>query len=421
MSLAANANLSLAPNAAFGYVVFWGIAVNAYDIHTLKSTAISLNLPQEFIDAIKGVEKSVAFKAATDLSTVGAKVVGLDQTKRYKLTTKKVIDNKIDNPRRILALEQLDEKNVVLDVTQLGVLELDQFQVRYNAQVIPHDPAIGNRVDTLIAEMAADYLNRVGKISDVGVRKILTDWCVSKHRVALRNNGGIYFIPSSPQIHAPLSAEITALSQWFALCNIGNFSSLELFPTAATSVTDIVDSSVQELKEALTESKTALNGYASNHNMNAGSRAVSAASQVAKLQELLGKVDALQSCFGDKVITSKVEIEMALMSAKRMEANAKAQVDAGNGGKSLDIPPHKTADKPIFVAPDAPRGEQPPVGDQKDPIISPALPKATINPMAALSSPKITADVDVIPAANGASNGSGKKTGTAKSRKLAQL
>lgn len=305
----------------YGHLIWWTVRQGIYDPKPLQDAAKQHSLPDAIAELLVGAKGKSAWDRATNIRTT-AIVVSTDPATRQQVT---YTTRDADSTERLLVREIVDAQNHKHSALQVGILTFDNgFKFTDEPPYWPHHA----EVDQVVATLEQRYYERLDRTDDVKLRTALLCWLKTHYRVPVRGNGGIYFVPQCHDAakNTKLIREIFAIRDWLASAELGTLTAIELSATPTTTVDDIIQSAVEEIMTEIQEVEGKLNQYKSNTKMNAGSRAEAAKSQVARMTELVAKIEALEGSLGDKVGLTRANADIVLNRASTMHRMSNAQV-----------------------------------------------------------------------------------------------
>jgi hypothetical protein len=323
------ANTSNSGIPSYGLLTWWTIHQKLHKVTMLKTSSLGLLVPDSVVKGIVGATPTNAFSKATNLGASGVPDFQPNPDLHAHFVTRKA-----DGDSMILAWELVERGKKRLKVEQIGVLTLESDDLVFTPDpvgFVAHKPPSQNVVDAI----RSDFERRIGAIDDIKLRSLVLNWLEDKHRVCLRNTGGLYFIPGlpNPPDHQQLINDCIAIRNWFVDQGIGSFSLIEIFNTPATSTSDLIESSLLELQAEIEEIGGKVDGYASSGGMNAGSRSYSTGTALDRIREIESKITTLQSALGDNLTLAVEMIQMVKSQAVMMKVQADQEVQAFREGK----------------------------------------------------------------------------------------
>lgn len=316
---------------SYGHIIWWSITDGVYDAEKLKKSAEDHKLPPVIVNNLVGADEKSCWEKATNLRTQPMDVREDVRTRtRYSYTTRN-----IDASTRVLVREKLDAQNVKLGTEQIGVLSFESGFC-FDPELLYHqDKELQTEADDVIKQLKDRYSYRINKIDGAKLRRTLQDWLHYRHRVAVRGNGGVYYVPNrnDPAKRNEIINEIMAIRDWLSLLSLGSFTSFEIMDTPSSTTVDLVQSAVDEITTEISEVEASLKFYEQSQGMNAGSRAQSAKSQVNRLKELNEKISALEESLGDKIGVLAMQAKIVARRASKMEKEAREIVSLERAAK----------------------------------------------------------------------------------------
>lgn len=189
----------------------------------------------------------------------------------------------------------------------------------------------------VLAGISREMQEQIGGIGELRIRQILRSWLENNHRVCARGAGGVYFIPrpSDTGHAAAVEQEMLALRNWVTSKPIGSlFSIVEVSKGGATTMDSFINSAVDEIKAEIEDIATRLQGWASNGNMNDGSKMFSADAMFARAGALSEKVDVLTQSLGDEIGVMAAMVEIVRNQALEMRDHSSASLKLAASNRS---------------------------------------------------------------------------------------
>lgn len=310
----------------FGYLIWWSVNSGLYDPQMLWQNADACKVPQPVRNALTTTGDKNAWDRATALKERDYRI----QTAPGITASYTVRD--LDSCNRILVREVLDSANIQLHISQLGVLS---FSNSFKFQPDPPFLAFEEEADKVLDRIKLDYFARVGKIDDNKARNAILDWLVSRHRVVVRKAGGIYYIPNSNDdaLRGKITEEILSVDAWLKSCELGTLYAVELFDGPTVVREDYTAIAIAELDEQLADVDKKLKAYVASKGMNDGSRMEASRSQVAVMDAILGKIDALNGALGEQIGVAQAKADLIMRRAKAMHDRATVAVRSARAAK----------------------------------------------------------------------------------------
>lgn len=270
---------------SFGFIVWWSLHQKVHNLLDLRQKG--QNLPDAITKSLIGEKPDGAFRKAVSLRKKQYKVEESTDKVSYYVT-----DRAGDG--YTLARETIDSKGVEIGLIQVGSIFLEGFDVRFSPT--GYYTQYKSEVDDLIAHFQSELNKRTGQVDDTRLRTLLLSWLDANHRVALRPTGGVYLIPltSKGAQRDKIYSELVNVRDWIASCGMGELSSIEVFPTVATSKQSIVTAAIEELNQELSTIEDRLHSYEKSVNMNAGSRMYSSGTQLDAVKAVKAKIAVLK-------------------------------------------------------------------------------------------------------------------------------
>ena len=321
----ANQNTTTVNNLTFGFLAWWTIRQDIYDVQTLHNVGELEELPAAVKNLIVGAEPKSAWLKATQLGVKGSPSATHDPTLRARFLTRDVGDG-----LRAVIREEIDQDEKAVSTQQLALLGFDDKDMTISATIQnfthPSQKRMADELVALITSMADDMEQRIGHVDDTKVRSALLRWLELKHRVCVRGTGGVYYIPLTQSSFNTVRNEVVAVRSWIKECNLGSFSVVQLTKDGATSIDDIQESAVAEILNELTTVNQSLDQYENSAGMNSGSRMYSASTQVERVTALQAKAKHLEEALGDIILKVQVQLDMTARRAVEMRHTAAALV-----------------------------------------------------------------------------------------------
>lgn len=310
---------------SFGFLMWWTIAQGIYDRDPLVVSATSL--PKEIQDALTGAREKHAWQRATYLKIGSISPIEKDGCSIH-YTTRDIEESST----RLLVREVIDNQNVTISVTQVSKLIFNgTFDYQHELGYYDYP----TEVDHIILRLQDNYNQRVGRIDDNKVRTALLEWMDKRHRVTVRGNGGVYYIPTTPSspYWSQIAAEINHVRSWLSTNGLGTFTSIELVETKETTKPDFLEMALNEVTSALDTVEQKLKEYTASTGMNDGSRMEAAKSQKNKVADLEKKIEALEEALGDKLGPIKARAMIVGRKAETMHKRSNVAVNAYRAAK----------------------------------------------------------------------------------------
>lgn len=307
--------------ASYGHLVWWTVHQGIYDPQLLLGTGVAL--PEAIQELLTGAKGKSAWEKSTNLRTNTVESM-IDPVTKEKTT---YTTRDVDSTTRVLIREVLSPQDARLCTTQVGVLSYND-QVGFKFDTEPPYWLHKEEVDPVIDTLCGRYYERLGRIDDVKLRNALLNWLKVHFRVPVRGNGGIYFVPKrdKEEKNTQLRTEIFAIRDWLASSKLGTITAIEVMASETTTLDDIVDSAVGEINEEITEIADKLKAYRDNANMNAGSRAEAAKSQVTRMGDLMNKIEALEGSLGTRIGMMTANAQLIAHRAQQMYKMSSGEV-----------------------------------------------------------------------------------------------
>jgi hypothetical protein len=362
-----------------GYTLCWTIHQGFYAVADLKKYATDCAIPALIADEIRGLDINVAYRSVCAFGTKGKASVNPNKGQKSWYTTHSV------GEYYVLSRLTTDSENV--DVTgakkpkptleHIGNLHLSGYSIALDPEAAYQVHKV--EVNPMLVDLQNDLDNRYGKMSDVLIRVAMLNWCKSRFSIPLRTTGGIYYLPDT----AGLDSDILALQTFFERSGIGsvfalpvqkslvNLDTMKILREVASKVSlapdvlqalrqslmdavpqqtrteiverivektisiditqaaiDALDSEILEINCAINDrEKTRQNGDSAQI---AGSREYSAKSYIDAGKKLEEKIGILQDNLGDKIglVRSKLEIVMRRADTMAKEARQVVNLEA---------------------------------------------------------------------------------------------
>lgn len=327
----------------YGHLIWWTVHQGIYETSNLVEAAKQVSLPEPISELLTGAKGKTAWEKATNLRTQ-AIVTKVDPITKQQTS---YTTRDAEGGMRLLIKEDIDQQNVKLCAIQVGVLQYDGgFKFEPDSPYWP----MQNEVDEVLYTMEKRYYERLDRVDDTKLRVALLNWLKTHFRVPVRGNGGIYFVPrrESDERNQDFNLEVMSIKRWLDNCSLGTITAIEVTATETTTIDDIVQSAVDEIREEITEVETKLQQYRDSAGMNAGSRAEAAKSQVKRVDTLIEKIQALEVSLGEKVGMTLATAQIIANRAKLMVSKSETEVtDYRTNKKSKPRPIHLwDADQP---------------------------------------------------------------------------
>lgn len=354
-----------------GWLLWWTIHQNVYDLFDLRKAGEAAKIPQQLLNGLQGAKVDQAFKRVANLGT-GEPSDNQNKDQKSWYATAKTSDGDY-----VLSRLTIDSSAKEPTLVHIGNLHLNGFDIAFDPAT--EYQAHKTEVDHLLDRLRQDLLLRTGRIDDNKVRSLVLGWLRNMHRVALRNTGGVYYLPNTPDI----DIHILAVQTWFENTGLGTFSAnpvqknlvnldlIKVLKRITDKVTlssaaiealrialqdaipqqvqtpivtqivektisvDIVESAITELNKEIDEINESLHNYQQSSGMNAGSRMYSAGTQREACKKLLDKVDVLQDNLGDKIGLVRSKLEIVLNRAASMADDSAKLVELERSTKEL--------------------------------------------------------------------------------------
>lgn len=328
-----------------GFLLYWTIHSGVYPVQALLLSSAASSLPLIIYENLSGADPRQAWNAATRVKEAGIASVEIDKRYTARYTTKDSRD-----AVRLLIREKIDTTNDFLLIQHMGILNFD------GSFKFTPDPSFEDFKDeagTIVNAMIADYNQRVGNLTDVIIRTVLSKWLVSRFRITIRESGGVYYLPNTgPNVEQ----EILNVHRWMLENSVGQIYSFEIFDTTATSLDGLIEQAQAEISAEAAEMEKKINSIMTAYKADlaaglqgnamaskTGSYAYTMEQYETALEQMQAKLAATEGSLG--TVLGQLSARMAMMKeqAKAVKVKAKTQVQAYRKatGKPLNPAPTK--------------------------------------------------------------------------------
>lgn len=323
--------LAMGQKDVIGALTWWTIRRGDYDVERLLDAAKAAGLDDYVTSRIKGRSARSAFLKATQTGAVGIPVPTTRDTEG-KVITRDATQG--GNSGLVRALMYEETKVMAAETSQV-VTGKTAALVVFNSD---HDDmnvewagwASGDhRFGKIVDRMRSDMGRRIGTIDDGRIRTIVIGWLKQRHRITVRGTGGVYFVPAptSKPGRERLQRELMAMREWLATTN-SPFSIVAMTRSGALSIDDFVSDAVNEIEEELQIVAKKFDSWAQSKGMNSGSLQFSSKSQIARLDKLNAKVEALRESLGERIGIVDTMLQMLIKKAARLYESSSTDVAA---------------------------------------------------------------------------------------------
>jgi hypothetical protein len=186
-----------------------------------------------------------------------------------------------------------------------------------------------DRIKRVVSGMRMKLGKKIGTMDDGRVRSVVLGWLKTRHRISVRGTGGVYFVPAPTSLKDAklLQDELVAMRQWLASTK-SPFSIVAFNERGALSLDDFVHDAISEIEEELGDIAEKLAKWSSTKGMNAGSRMFSSSTQIKRMDELKGKIVALQGSLGEAIGVVIETYDLLKRKADGMLESSSAEVAA---------------------------------------------------------------------------------------------
>ena len=311
--------LNLNQESPIGWLVWWTIPKDEYDLQIVETAAADHDVPVEICSRLSGRNRESAWRKATQLGAVGKSIFSSTSLLR-RLVTRPTASDEI--PSRALVVESTNftwETEDTVTAKTAVILELEggyDFKVQV-AEWAMKDPAwheILGEIDYMRSEM----YRIEGRIDDGRIRASLFAWLSKRHKVTVRGSGGVYYLPfaASRQSKEEFETELLKIRDWLKAIG-ASFSVFGINAEGAHSIDAFVADATDEIKSDLKDISEKIKNWEGNSNMNAGSRHYSAGTQIERMSAIEEKVEILKESLGEEI---GVVDEMTNMVKARLDA-----------------------------------------------------------------------------------------------------
>lgn len=318
---------------SYGHLIWWTVRQGIRDPKVIQQAAAQHKIPDVIREFLTGAKEKSAWEKATNLRTNNT----LDPIEDPVLKTETIYTTRdVDSSTRILVREVMDASQKRLSAVQYGVLSFDNgFKWEPDSKYWREPADLRDEIDQVIGQLETVYYYRVGKVDDAKLRNALLRWLEKRHRVSVRGNGGVYYLPNyaSDKKRKEIISEILSIRDWLDTCALGTLTAIEIKESETTTLVDITEAAINEIASDLDAVEESLKKYQESQGMNAGSRMEASRSQVAKMETLLEKVQALEESLGEKVGVMRARTEIVLKRAEAMHRRSSAEVSAFRAAK----------------------------------------------------------------------------------------
>ena len=311
--------LNLNQETPIGWLVWWTIQKDEYDLQIVETAAIDCQVPDEVRSRLSGRNRESAWRKSTQLGAVGKPILSANAILR-RLVTRPTASDEI--PSRALVVESTNaswDTSEAVTAKTAAILELDggyDFSFRI-AEWVRNDPSY-TEIMSEIDYMRSEMYRIEGRIDDSRIRASLSSWLSKRHKVTVRGSGGVYYIPfaASQQSKEEFESELLAVRDWLKAIG-ASFSVFGINAEGAHSIESFVADATEEIKSDLKDISEKIKNWEGNSNMNAGSRNYSAGTQIERMTAIEEKVEILKESLGEEI---GVVDEMTNMVKARLDA-----------------------------------------------------------------------------------------------------
>ena len=316
-----------------GWLCWWTISSGDYDVEKLEEAAKDAGLGSYVLERIRGRDLRAAFLAATRTGRPGIPVPTTRDT-TARLISKEADPKHIAGGGDVRALVYQETRPSAANVAEIVEAKTaallfansanDTIDVQW-ARWAKDDQRIQHVVDGMRMKLGA----KIGTMDDGRVRSVVLGWLKTRHRVSVRGTGGVYFVPAPTSLEDAklLQEELVAMRQWLASTR-SPFSIVAMNERGALSLDDFVHDAISEIEEELGDIAEKLAKWSGTETMNAGSRMFSSSTQITRMEELKGKITALQGSLGEAIGVVVETFDLLRRKADGMLESSSAEVAA---------------------------------------------------------------------------------------------
>lgn len=306
----------------YGFVVWWTLTSNKYLPSDLYEAAQTCKLPPsmcEFdpVDAVSAFEKIANLQGkqsipGTTLEFVDPPGSSVKWTTR-KITTSEylLIREVLDQKGKTMAANSLDIGTLILDMENSKITfgffdDVDQEQFKDDTDNV-----------TEVIKMLVN--ERITTVDENKLRKNFLAWAKANHRIALRENGGVYFIPNHGQVSTRkiVLDEIFAIRCFLSKVDGGSITSLEVISTDAFDPARIIEDATRELDAEFTELETLIDSAITKKDGTIHAKTKTRIdSELARLRD---KIVAIDETFDVKLTELETRFEVARSFNRKIE------------------------------------------------------------------------------------------------------
>lgn len=310
-------------NLSYGFIVFWSIEKgDHFTPELVRQAALDCDIP-DVMDDFDAVDVLSAFEKVGNLSGKGAipgtYVADLDPAGSTILwTTRKVSTNEFLMIREVFDPFQKKMVEHSQDVGSL-LLNVDKGTVSFGFKQLEPLPQFTKDIDSVVAVVEMLIEERTTTIDPDKIRKNLLNWVKANHKVALRGNGGLYFIPNGndPAIRSRILGEIKSIQCFLQQIAGGAIMSLEVIATEGFNPDQYVNEATAELSDEFTALEELIDAATSKKGGTINARTRTRIDL--ELARLRDKVLAIDDTFETKLIHLHTRYEMAEKFSQKID------------------------------------------------------------------------------------------------------